>query len=278
MHRMRAWKEYSRMDLLEQVGTALGWFRKVPELHQSSLAVVLAFQDSVLTARLRWLDFQDSHWSPAGHHEQPLRSNQERQAHVVIRGIELLSFRGGFFIHGYQSKGKLPISAEFCYAAHLRSRGWSPRGRRGPRGLLHGADEPVAALRKGLDETPLLVVVTQRLAQLLDCGVEAVIEVHKSVRGPEPFLKFFPPDDLTRTLQEQGKESKRQDLQLDFAARFAEFACAKIHLKNVKADDQGRAARRRHTNLYASHEYSTALEIRRWGASIGLSPLFSRTS
>src|SRR6266849_657317 len=266
MHRMRAWKEYSRMDLLEQVGTALGWFRKVPELHQSSLAVVLAFQDSDLTARLRWLDFQDSHRSPVGHHEQPQRSNQKRQTHVVIRRIELLSFRGGFFIHGYQSKGELPISAEFCYAAHLRSRGWSGslRGRRSLRGLFNSADEPVAALGKRLDESRLLVVVTERLAQLLNGGVEAVIEIHKSVRGPEPFLKFFPPDDFTRTLQEQGKDSKRQDLQLDFAARFAEFARAKIHLKNVKADDQKGAARRRHTNLYASHEYNTALEIRRW--------------
>src|SRR6266852_8356341 len=106
MHRMRAWKEYSRMDLLEQVGTALGWFRKVPELHQSSLAVVLAFQDSDLTARLRWLDLQDSHRSPVGHHEQPLRCNQERQTHIVIRRIELFSFCSRLFIHGHQRKCK----------------------------------------------------------------------------------------------------------------------------------------------------------------------------
>src|SRR6266403_1856062 len=39
---------------------ALSQFRKIPHQHQSSLAVVLAFQDSDPTARLRWLDLQDS--------------------------------------------------------------------------------------------------------------------------------------------------------------------------------------------------------------------------
>jgi hypothetical protein len=74
-------------------------------------------------------------------------------------------------------------------------------------------------------------------------------------------LKFFPPNDFTRTLQEQGKRLKWQDLQLDFAPRFVEFARAKIHLENVKADEERGAARGRHTNLDAWHEYNTALEI-----------------
>src|SRR6267142_6052844 len=145
-------------------GNALGQFLEIPWQHQCSLAVVLAFQDSDPTARLRWLDLQDSHLSPLGHHEQPLRCNQERQTHIVIRRIELFSFCSGLFIHGHQRKCKFPVSAQLCHAAHLRSRGRILRGRHEPLGLLHRADEPVAALRKRLDETRLLIIVAQRLA------------------------------------------------------------------------------------------------------------------
>ncbi len=131
--------------------------------------------------------------------------------------------------------------------------------------MLDDADEAVAALGKGLDEPRLLVIVAERSSQLLDSGVEAVIEIHKSVAGPKPFHELLAGDDFAGMLQEQGKHLKGQHLESYFAARFVEFTGSKINLKNVKACDKGGTARRRHTNLCWSNEYNTPSEIHGWG-------------
>ena len=62
------------------------------------------------------------------------------------------------------------------------------------------ADEAIAPPRKGFDETRLVGVVAQSVPQLFDGGVQAVVEVHKSIRGPESFLELFPGDNLAGLL------------------------------------------------------------------------------
>jgi len=91
-----------------------------------------------------------------------------------------------------------------------------------------------------------------------------VIEVHKSVARPKPFLEFLAGDHFPWTLQEQSKSLKGQHLQFYFAARFVEFTGSQMHLKNIKACDKRGTARHRHTNLNASPEYNTPLEIHGW--------------
>jgi len=51
---------------------ALGFFREILERHHGSLAIVLAFKNSHLAARIRLPNLQDSHRSPVGHHEKLL--------------------------------------------------------------------------------------------------------------------------------------------------------------------------------------------------------------
>src|SRR5580704_10891066 len=99
---------------------ALGFFREIFERHHGRLAIVLAFKNSHLAARIRLADLQDSHGSPVGHHEKLLRRNQKRQPHIVARRFQLFSLRGSFFIYGYQSERKFAISAESCAPAYPR--------------------------------------------------------------------------------------------------------------------------------------------------------------
>ena len=63
-------------------------FRKQFQRQQSGLAVVLALEDPRVAARILRFNFNNSDGRPFRHHDQPLRSNQERQSHIIIRCIE----------------------------------------------------------------------------------------------------------------------------------------------------------------------------------------------
>jgi hypothetical protein len=133
--------------------------------------------------------------------------------------------------------------------------------------VVHFAYEPVSSLREGFYEQWLLPVVAQGLAQLLDGGVEAVIKVHKSVSRPKLFLELFASDDFARTFQEHDKRLKRQNLQLDFAARFVKLSRTQIHFEDIKPYDAGGAAWRRHGVRPAFDDYTTPKKYHDWGGT-----------
>jgi hypothetical protein len=61
--------------LTDRNRNALGYFLEIREQHHGRLAIVLAFKNSHLAARIRLPNLQDSHRSPVGHHEKLLRRN-----------------------------------------------------------------------------------------------------------------------------------------------------------------------------------------------------------
>ena len=79
----------------------------------------------------------------------------------------------------------------------------------------------------------------KRLAQLLDGGVQANIEVHKGLGRPEPPLQFFTGNDLTRMLQQHGENLERLLVQLDFQPVLAQFAGAQVNFKSLEANARG---------------------------------------
>src|SRR5271165_3035031 len=79
-------------------------------------------------------------------------------------------------------------------------------GRIRRRGVADGdrSDEPVAALGEGFDEAGIVGFVGESVAEFVDGGVEAVLEVDEGVFGPEAFLELLAGDELARVLEEDG--------------------------------------------------------------------------
>jgi hypothetical protein len=84
--------------------------------------------------------------------------------------------------------------------------------------------------------------IPECLPQLIDRGVEAVVEVDECIRRPDLRAELFPSDDLPRSSQQYLQDKKRLFLQLDPRALLAKFARAQVDLKNPKAQQGGRPA------------------------------------
>src|ERR1017187_5028346 len=102
---------------------------------------------------------------------------------------------------------------------------------------LDRSNEPVSTASQRFDIARIGGGISQRLAHLIDRCVEAVVEVDKSVGGPELLLQLFARDHFTRPLQQQGQHLERLPLQAQHHAALAQFACAEIELKLPKARD-----------------------------------------
>ena len=77
--------------------------------------------------------------------------------------------------------------------------------------------------KRGLDaESP------RASRNLVDRGIQAVIEVDEGVRGPELLLQFFARDDIAGAVEENGQHLERLPLQAQFGSAFAEFAGAEV--------------------------------------------------
>src|SRR3954453_2056479 len=59
----------------------------------------------------------------------------------------------------------------------------------------------VTSARNGLHESGLFGRVAQGIAEAPDCGVQAVVEIDKSVGWPESLAYLFARHDLSRTFQ-----------------------------------------------------------------------------
>ena len=74
----------------------------------------------------------------------------------------------------------------------------------------------------------------QCFADLVDRGIQAVIEVDEGIFRPEFLAEFFT-SDCAGALQEQKKQLKGLVLQAHSGTTLAEFLCAGVDLKDAEA-------------------------------------------
>jgi len=76
--------------------------------------------------------------------------------------------------------------------------------------------------------------IAQGFAQPIDGGVDAVIDVHKSVRRPKLLPELLPGDDLARMFQQKFQNLKRLLLELDLHPLFAQLASLQVGFESAK--------------------------------------------
>lgn len=110
--------------------------------------------------------------------------------------------------------------------------GWSFGGVGGCGWLLNRAlnvgEEAVSAARERFDEAGIGGGVAEGFAQLVDRGVEAVIEIDEGVRGPESLAEFFAGDDFAWTFEKSEQDLERLLLQAEAFVGLAKFAGARV--------------------------------------------------
>jgi len=74
---------------------------------------------------------------------------------------------------------------------------------------IDGYEKAVAATRESFDEARIFCGITQCAAQALDGGIQAVVEVHESVRRPQLAAQLFPGDHLAGPFEKECQELER---------------------------------------------------------------------
>ncbi len=115
--------------------------------------------------------------------------------------------------------------------------------------ILQGRDEAVAFAGEGLDEAGLVWGVTERLAEFVDGGVEALFEVDKSGAVPEVVLEFLAADDLTGAFKKEGQDLEWLALQADACAELTEIAGGGFEFERAEADFRVLSRLRSHKGL-----------------------------
>jgi len=101
--------------------------------------------------------------------------------------------------------------------------------------LFYGGDETIAAARKRLNETRLLVRIAKRAAQSLNRRVHAMLEIDEGIGGPKTFLQILSSEEFARVLQQQSENLEGPTGETDLATVFAQFASAKINVVGIEA-------------------------------------------
>ena len=96
--------------------------------------------------------------------------------------------------------------------------------------------KPVAATSNGLHKAGTFGRVTEGLSYFVDRFVEPVVEIYKSVCGPEFFLKFRASYDLAVVLKQHRQDLEGLFLKANSKAVLAQFASAKIQFENPKTE------------------------------------------
>jgi hypothetical protein len=97
--------------------------------------------------------------------------------------------------------------------------------------LIHYSYESVAAFGQGLDEARRFGGIAQGFPQPLDGVVEAVVEIHEGIGGPDAPLQLLARDRLTGMFQKDLQNLEGLLLQLDLHTVLAEFARTQIKLE-----------------------------------------------
>src|SRR5262249_40524768 len=80
-------------------------------------------------------------------------------------------------------------------------------------------------------------------AQLIDRGVQAVIEIDKRVSRPQAAAQLFARHHISRSLDQHGEHSEGLILQPYASALLAQLAIRGIHFEHAEAGDAGFRAR-----------------------------------
>jgi hypothetical protein len=98
----------------------------------------------------------------------------------------------------------------------------------------HIRDESVAAAGDGLHEPRTRRGIVQHIADSVDRFVDAVVEIHEGVGGPQTVAKLFPGHGLTRPFEQHRQKLKRLLLQSYRHAMFAQLAGSQINLEDAE--------------------------------------------
>jgi hypothetical protein len=95
--------------------------------------------------------------------------------------------------------------------------------------------KPVSPPGHRLYKSWILCRIAERIPESPDCGVDAVLEIHKGVIGPQPRAQLFACHNLTGALQQCQKNLQGLILQPDLDAIAAKFAGLAVDREYPKA-------------------------------------------
>ena len=81
--------------------------------------------------------------------------------------------------------------------------------------------EAIAATGQGFDEARAVGGIAKSFAELVNRGIQTVVEINKGVGGPDLSAKLFAGDDFAGPLQQKAEDMERLILELDAHALFA---------------------------------------------------------
>src|SRR5215470_9750380 len=96
--------------------------------------------------------------------------------------------------------------------------------------------EPVSASRKRLDKNRIVRRIPERVPQSLDRRIQAMVKVHKRIRGPKAASQLFPRHQIPRRFQQGRQYLSRLLLQLYARAIPPQLSRLPVELKLPKPD------------------------------------------
>jgi hypothetical protein len=102
--------------------------------------------------------------------------------------------------------------------------------------VLHGANEPIPPPRQGLDQAGAVRPGAQRIAQPVDDGIHALVEIDHPVVRPEAPAQLLPGHQLSRALEQRGQGNKGLVGERNARAFLEELLRARIRLEGSEPD------------------------------------------
>jgi hypothetical protein len=119
-----------------------------------------------------------------------------------------------------------------------------------------GNEKAVTTSRQGFNETRVLCGIGQRFPQLVDRGVQAVVEVDESVFRPDLRTQLLATHHIARSLQQHSKYVKGLFLNPDSLSLLPQFSGPQIHLKRSEPPDVRRTGLRDHLGFPSRYRKS----------------------
>ena len=96
---------------------------------------------------------------------------------------------------------------------------------------IHWSDKAIAEFRHGFDKLGNFRGISENFAQTFHDGVEAGIEIHKSVGRPNRQTKFFAGNQFAWTVEKFKQHGKELLLKFDAYTTLTKFVCAGVKFK-----------------------------------------------